>query len=1344
MAGVGSESSLWAIRYPNWDTTREAFEDDKTPVPKPPSVAIDWLFFSETFQMRALGGLRLPEYWALQDIDAYGPTYRVSDVAGAIEDESDPFIDADPREKLSNFMDGLTLYPYVSWATSDFVEVDETKWFKIFRRERWSSYKHPDPNGLSIDIDDDATWAKISRVIELADRILKEAVSHEWLASFLKEDSREVRRDVMVGSKHQAPRKGTIVRVKPVSPESRLSPTEARKVLDDIADTFFWGFYLREEWPSAIGLTTKLIDKNGRQLKWMRVGIEYFQPIFQNMMFQDPEGRQATFLVTKTHGISGHMHRSYQEKHPKEPLMATEVFWDEEKYAEAGISWEMSFFGFSLKDVSGGPQKAGHALFGIRAPWPAFCVSSAGHMDTYDKGPLTEAFREHRPGIPAIVPCAMTTSDFWETHVPKYGYKALRYKGVCVSERVWESHYQDAARTSRAKILDPPYSEYGRLDHSMRMIAQRLRLRRLELRRLRPWYKEEYTKWHATIYAETQLRCKLADIGSSSKSHHDTHESDVRHQLKSVLWPYNHSLDVAKFKIRHKTTSRFLYHAYAYLWLATLPVRKKPTPSSRPTSRPLHPERLSIPKAAGGQELIDLATNQGKRTSVATETYLHNSDTPSHNKELCMENAKLSFLRWKVLGNVSPEVAKGFEYDWRDIRRMMDQSPYDHGWLTYNYRDLPTHVTQEMHYPIGASQVQGLPSKRIDLDDADLPSWAVARPVIAQVPVPSRGKPAEITPPLRHYHVGEIGDHQRVGSGVKWFVHKADGDDRHLIYDFSGILSSEHGWDAATREKLTMRPDPSSPVLNRVLRTGDMNEKVRELCLKNGPIGQVMRLMRTEDIRLAYNRDRLSCVALGNHVFDLTCDLTNFQLAEHMQPLLVIIKLKRQENPLLRAVSLGYNPDVIVNFLRPYQIGIRTQELERYSVYRLRHFTLNEVKWHVYPETGIYTIFKGHSVIDLTDFMKFHPGGMEILQSVAGKDCTREFKQYHQVPTDFLGVTTHVYFERLQVGKIVPEQSPGVISPDQIVIRNQVFSRKADLSRLSGSALDGLRSLLASEELEEYWGKNVTAQMDTASPPKILCRLFDTKWLVVAKVVAPIDTLPFMDDQMLARMDGKVEPWGFHESYVSDSKYIYNLTSYLRYGKPDGYNELLKARAGTTLSNSLQDQELKRRLWSDFQYRIIAQHGPNQDADFDWKRSFRPISEDVPDLEGDETSKVTPAMSVAQAAGKGNATRASDQIVQPIQSMAGTKRKHNGQLKVQKKSIKAVTTSRFALPEQVAAGVKRKSSPTPVRPYKKVVKESRGSAGGPSSGIEGSSRTSSRGTEKPRQEWEWKDLYMYR
>ncbi|KAK1622179.1 hypothetical protein BDP81DRAFT_361379, partial [Colletotrichum phormii] len=665
--------------------------------------------------MRAMGGLRTSEFRALQDIDAYRPTRRILDLVFIDEKDgvdraegADPGVDTDASEQLLTLMDNLTLDPLGSWATSDFVKVDETKWFKLFRRERWSSYKHTDPNGLSIDIDDDATWAKLGRTIEIANRILTEAVSHEWLASFLKQDSREFRRDVKVGAKLGAPRTGTIVRVKPVSPDSRLSQTEARKVLDDIADCFFWGFYLREEYPGVIGKTTRYINKSGKQLKWMCVGLEYFQPLFQDKTFQDPEGRQAIMMVAKT-------------------------FWDEERWAEAGISWEMSFFGFSLKDTNIFCDNR-YSLHGIRAPWPAFCLSSSGHMDVYDYWSIEEPFQENRYGIPAISLCAMTTSDFWETHVPKYGYKALRYKGLCVAEQVWENNYERATRTARARILDAPYSEYGRLDVGLRMIARRLRLRRMELRKLRPWYKAE-----------------------------------------------------------------FLFQAYAYLWLATLPARKKPTPFTDQTSRTQYPERLSIPKSAGGQEIIDLVTERERKQSAPTTQYLYNANILTHDKEMCMANARLAFLRWGVLGDVSHEVAQGFNEDWRDVRRMIDQYPYNHEWLT-----CPGTSKETLHCPIGGSQVEKLPLKKHDLNDADLPSWAVAKPAIAPSTVPSRGKSAKVYSQLHHYHVGEIGDHQRVGSGVKWFVHTAHDDDRYLIYDFSG-RQSKHGWDAVTREQLTMR-----------------------------------------------------------------------------------------------------------------------------------------------------------------------------------------------------------------------------------------------------------------------------------------------------------------------------------------------------------------------------------------------------------------------------------------------------------------------------------------------------------------------------------------------------------
>ncbi|KXH59762.1 hypothetical protein CSAL01_06411 [Colletotrichum salicis] len=177
-----------------------------------------------------------------------------------------------------------------------------------------------------------------------------------------------------------------------------------------MADCFFWGFYLREEYPGVIGKTTEHIYKSGKQLKWTCVGLEYFQPLFQDKAFQDPEARQAIIMVAKTHGISGHM--NYREKQSRNELI---------------LSYEL----------------------------------------------------------------------------------------------VWENNYERATRTARARILSAPYSEYGRLDVSLRMIARRLRLRRMEPRKLRPWYRAEYTKWHATRYAETQQRAKLVAIGNHSKSHRD-------------------------------------------------------------------------------------------------------------------------------------------------------------------------------------------------------------------------------------------------------------------------------------------------------------------------------------------------------------------------------------------------------------------------------------------------------------------------------------------------------------------------------------------------------------------------------------------------------------------------------------------------------------------------------------------------------------------------------------------------------------------------------------------------------------------------------------------------------
>ncbi|KAK6119203.1 hypothetical protein DH2020_047051 [Rehmannia glutinosa] len=66
-----------------------------------------------------------------------------------------------------------------------------------------------------------------------------------------------------------------------------------------------------------------------------------------------------------------------------------------------------------------------------------------------------------------------------------------------------------------------------------------------------------------------------------------------------------------------------------------------------------------------------------------------------------------------------------------------------------------------------------------------------------------------------------------------------------------------------------------------------------------------------------------------------------------------------------------------------------------------RLISLNEVKQHQ-SEGSMWTVLKGR-VYNLSPYMKFHPGGVEILMKAVGKDCTSLFNKYHAwVNAEFL------------------------------------------------------------------------------------------------------------------------------------------------------------------------------------------------------------------------------------------------------------------------------------------------------------------------------------------------------
>ncbi|KAG0542246.1 hypothetical protein BDA96_02G086600 [Sorghum bicolor] len=76
--------------------------------------------------------------------------------------------------------------------------------------------------------------------------------------------------------------------------------------------------------------------------------------------------------------------------------------------------------------------------------------------------------------------------------------------------------------------------------------------------------------------------------------------------------------------------------------------------------------------------------------------------------------------------------------------------------------------------------------------------------------------------------------------------------------------------------------------------------------------------------------------------------------------------------------------------------------------------SLEEVKQHKAGDC-IWTVLKGR-VYNIAPYMKFHPGGVDMLMKAAGKDCTALFNKYHAwVNAEFL-------LEKCLVGFLDPNE----------------------------------------------------------------------------------------------------------------------------------------------------------------------------------------------------------------------------------------------------------------------------------------------------------------------------------
>ncbi|KAJ0163654.1 putative Delta(5) fatty acid desaturase C [Colletotrichum tanaceti] len=826
---------------------------------------------------------------------------------------------------------------------------------------------------------------------------------------------------------------------------------------------------------------------------------------------------------------------------------------------------------------------------GMRGMSPQTCEGSL-HW-TYDNWSAGDPFVDVPLGIPAVLPCATATADFWESHVQKYGASSLRTSWVCEGRSELR---QETMHVWPAKIMSEPYkySGYAELDKSMKSVAQMLRKRRLDLKRLRPWYHGEYFFWHQTVYAHSMRRFTMSWMAASFRSRSAKHEAEARDSIDTLIKPHSPSSDLEKAGPDPLAPQMF-FQAFGFLALAALPVRTSPL-RYQDESIGEYPDRISQglrPGFAGDKNLLEWLVKHGRRVlaSKRSKTQQHGAQSPSHDRELCMSNAGLAFRRWEALGFVAGAILCQFETELQIMRRRLDQAPLDDAFLDWDstsWRVLPCYQGPAGHsIPVffrqekkGARQSEGV--------DADIPAWAIARPAMvaasasttptAPATAPARTRPTGTRIP--YYTVGEVGDHQVVGAARVWGC-VFDGREM-AIYDITDLLVDRDGdvleWNYATMAAFT-RPGPV-PGAPRVIDPAVLGlEGSRLLCSSgNRFIGNVMMHRASEDVKIndgKFGRPRWA--ALADSVFDITEVGFDDDLLELEE--IFAFTCTIDKDPVREAINRGYHPDVIKKALRPYKIGTLWDKTVTRQ-FRDRAFTANDVKWHTSRETGIYSII-GRLVYDFTDLIDNHPGGSEMIARVAGGDATELWEKHHGNPISKSSVNFDKYRDMRCIGHVVEERETKALSLDEICIRDYIFSKnsvKADSPIL--------------KSLANLWGTDGTAELEKQTPNKAYLDLWDCTEYIVAKVVKPLDRLPYMSREVLREMDGRSRPEGFNELYVSDGKYVYNLTSLVAYHElDDPWLQVLKRKAGSVLSAGVPgEDEVRKWLWDTSRHRIIG------------------------------------------------------------------------------------------------------------------------------------------------------------
>ncbi|RBQ93093.1 hypothetical protein VDGD_08130 [Verticillium dahliae] len=1127
--------------------------------------------------------------------------------------------------------------------------IDESEWLRVLGKDRWicdfEEVVDGDGEHRKWSVDDALLWGELRQVLDIANRILKQASHTRWMSTFL--DMRTIRatKNVQLPKGGKSKERGTIWRATERDPDTRFDVSDCIEAIDHFCEDVNFTFNSanrNSEAPNGCpyGVTGPL-EIDGRQSTLIQVDTMGVLSLIKPGVSETSK-RQARALLAITitheilHGVRfgqtnfNQLTEMLPEPHPDREtashrqqqlclLFANSLqFMFKELLSEMGESFENAIFG-GVANLSAHPLDGyrfsgstnGAALLASNVKWPILKPSAwASHSIRID---LEYPYTCESSPVPALYTCATTTKEFWESTVAKYGTDALRMP------RVFDTRITTGFDVSFAPAAwNHDLKTNASLERPLKQMARRIQYRRKQYEEWRPWYKEAYDEWRNSPYGNVWSRFDLDKVlnkhlvGRTFADERDIADI-ISRWSNPLVWPNSGPEELPWLLDSYDMIdkSNWFYRALCMLITAVLPIRFEPLH--------VNPREGHIPELVKNPWTVRPSVLEGRPEEE--RDFLNRIADSAYRESDPIENTAdfvLNFPGHKLDGEQGKE-----PYSIKDprspraLRRHFLHEAAGYFKIYENLCAAPLGLKEAFEAALKdvAAQVGNLADPDVNREGTWLnlnfampgytrasqktclyntveqyrPIWGRdADPDLVDASLPTWAQMVDVMAPLEDRH--RVMD-QWTPTDI---VEQNSGNGRQVCIIERRTVYLVYFWDA-------VKPPERSPLYDEYyswvslgrpipMQDGDLMLDMHVAnnsgqCNPEALIGRYIPEYREHEVALRDGRDgQPFWIVLERNIFDITNWTSPIVTEEGQIPLHTLLRSVPGGSPAHKVIMSQYDLSEVRSSLWETRVGtVWAGEMPKTRTFNV--YTRREVAAHRYLHKecplGAYIII-WNNVYDVTEWARLHPAGIQLIAPHVGKDVSDMFRENH----NYLAILSAI--EHLRIGRIVPEHDPNKRVPPHTFAHHDT---------LISFQPDWIQDTARGEVYRSLWNEHSPWAIDdegifadrhhySLEKRRVIETMRGSMELITHKIRRPpFEDVAQMLPAILEDFNGqRIDEWTLALAFVAVDEWVYDVTNVMRYGIEEE-----KAKLSPWVGRAIDDEEIRNWVIETFEFAVVAQ-----------------------------------------------------------------------------------------------------------------------------------------------------------